>query len=118
MKIKGYEIHLNKDNEINKFSKERILSKHEITIENRFYKNFLYIDSIQKKAGISPEKYLYWCNTDKEKNQHGFHFKPKNFFYRMRFLWYFKKFWIQEKDNIMWLINILVAILAIIASLK
>jgi len=36
----------------------------------------------------------------------------------MKFLFIQKKLWIHNKDNVMWIVNILVAILAIIASLK
>jgi hypothetical protein len=40
------------------------------------------------------------------------------FFQNQKFLWLQNKHWLQQKDNIMWVINILVAILAIIAALK
>lgn len=118
MKIHGFEIDLNSDNAVNKFSKERIRSKHELTIEGKFYKNFLYINDVVLKKGISPEKFLYWCDTSSKDKSGGFHFKPKNFFQRIKFLWYFKKLWIQDKDNVMWIVNITVALLAIIATLR
>jgi hypothetical protein len=34
----------------------------------------------------------------------------------LKLCWRFKKLWLQKRDNVMWLINLLVAILAIIAS--
>ena len=116
MEIKGYEICLNPDNSINKFSPERISSKTEITIEGKFYKNYLYINDVVKKRGISSEKQLYWCDTSSNNDGSGFHFKPKNLGERIKFLWYYKKIWIQDKDNVMWVVNITVAILAIIMA--
>jgi len=35
-----------------------------------------------------------------------------------RFLWLQNKHWFQQKDNVMWIVNILVAILAILATFK
>lgn len=91
-----------------------------------------------KKINISNEKSEQWFFYEIEKPSHKFKFKNKkwyentfllkqdcdnpriikiNFITSLKLYWIYKKLWIQNKDNVMWLINIIVAFLAIITAL-
>jgi len=92
-----------------------VIETKEVVIIGRLYDNFMYINQIIRKKGISNIKHLYWANTS---IGDGFHFEPKNLWNRMKMLYYFKMYWLQNSKNIMWIVGTLIAILAVIIAYK
>ncbi len=69
-----------------------------------------------KDHHIVKGKTVYRINRFGTLKDPNFFYVALNFYENIKFLWLQKKLWIQNKDSIMWLINIVVAALAITAS--
>jgi len=69
-----------------------------------------------EKIPFKKIKDLYFLTFEKG-DRIGCHITPNNFYQKQKLLWMYGKHWFQDKNNIMWIVNVVVAILAIIAAL-